>query len=569
MTAGAVARPAGREARGTAAPSIRVEGTRARGGPRAVWAFVALGAGLRLVRYALGSPLWWNEAFVGVNLLKRGYADLLRPLDYGQVCPVGFLWVEKAATDLLGFSEWTLRLAPLICGLAALGLFARVAGRFAAGSGGTLAVAVLAVAYHPIRLASEVKPYATDLLASLVLTWLALGWLRDRGRTARLWGLAVAGPLAVAASHPAAFVAAGVGLGLAPAAWRSGTRGARVALGAFGLATALGFLGLYALYTSGQGAATLAGMRAYWAEAFPPVGSPGDLPAWLVRTHAGRFLAYPFGGDRGGSAVPLALAVLGAAVIWRRGDRAALAVLLGPFLVTLAAAAAGRHPYGGHPRIGQHLAPAVCLLVGVGAGSLIDRRPAGRPRRRAWRLAVVALLGVGLVPLAGDVARPYRTEVEHLSREFARRFWPEQAAGAELVCLRWDVGLAAWESADLDTALYLCNQRIYSPQRPGGPRPGAASGRRPRRCVLYRSDRDEGPDLAPWLDAMRRSHRLVGQSDHPIPGPAGPRGRVTVFTFLPGSADPVPVSPGPGRIQSGPSDPANPREDPRDGRRRR
>ena len=86
------------------------------------WAFVVLGVLLRLVRYAMDYPLWWDEAFVAVNFIRRDYLDLLRPLDYGQVCPILFLWAELTLVKLLGFSEWSLRLFPLVCAIASRAL---------------------------------------------------------------------------------------------------------------------------------------------------------------------------------------------------------------------------------------------------------------------------------------------------------------------------------------------------------------------------------------------------------------------------------------------------------------
>ena len=49
-------------------------------------------------------PLWWDEAFVAVNFIRRDYLDLLRPLNYGQVCPILFLWCELTVVKILGFS---------------------------------------------------------------------------------------------------------------------------------------------------------------------------------------------------------------------------------------------------------------------------------------------------------------------------------------------------------------------------------------------------------------------------------------------------------------------------------
>src|SRR5438067_244951 len=61
----------------------------------ATMAFVALGVLARLIRYLVDYPIWHDEAFLAVNFWDRDYADLLRPLDYGQVAPWLFLVVER------------------------------------------------------------------------------------------------------------------------------------------------------------------------------------------------------------------------------------------------------------------------------------------------------------------------------------------------------------------------------------------------------------------------------------------------------------------------------------------
>jgi hypothetical protein len=514
---------------------------------RAARAFVTLGIALRVARYALNSPLWWNEAFVAANFLRRGYLDLLRPLDYGQVCPILFLWAEKAIADALGFAEWTLRLYPLLCGSASVLVFDRLARLVTPGRARLLAVAIFGVSYHPIRLSAEAKPYASDLLAALLVLWLAAGWLLDRSRTARLWILTGLVPFALAMSHPAAFVVGGAILATAPAVWRQAAWRPRIAWAALCLSTVGSFLILYALYTGAQSAATLGGMRDYWSSAFPDFRSAGSFVGWLLSAHSGRMFAYPGGGEGGASVISLILVLAGVWSFDPRG-RTTLGLWLGPFALTFLAAALRRHPYGGHPRIAQHLAPAICLLAGLGAAGVIGMlRPGGR-RSRVTALACACLAAVGIVPLIADAARPYRDEVEARSRAFARRFWPALGRGAEVACLRWDLGVARWESADLDAALYLCNQGIASPGRRDGPRWDLVASGRPLRCVLYESDRSERTDLAAWLGAMRRRFDLVGQSTHEIDGPRGPRGRVRVFEFV-ARVRPSPVAPAGGGIQ--------------------
>jgi hypothetical protein len=143
---------------------------------RATLAFVAIGVLLRVVRYLSKSPLWCDESMLAANLLDRGYLEMLRPLDYRQVCPVLFLFVELTAVKWLGFSELSLRLFPFGCGVASVFLFRHVAGRLLRGEALLFAVAVFAVSSWPLRYAGEVKPYASDLLVALAVLALAVEW---------------------------------------------------------------------------------------------------------------------------------------------------------------------------------------------------------------------------------------------------------------------------------------------------------------------------------------------------------------------------------------------------------
>ena len=471
-------------------------------------AFVILGVGLRLVRYLMNFPLWWDEAFVGVNLLKRGYLDLLRPLDYAQVCPLLFLWAELSAVKLLGFSEWSLRLVPLVSAIASVFLFRHMAGRVLRGLPLLMAVGIFAVSYHPIRHAADVKPYASDLLVGMILLALAIEWNRDRSRTSWLWGLAAFAPLALGFSHPAVFVAGGIGLALGPAVWKSGARTSQVAHGAFLVATAGSFLALYLLFTRAQASATLAGMSAQWATGFPPLGDPLALLLWLTRVHTGSMFAYPCGGERGASVLTFVVFLVGAWLLWRRRNRTVFALCLAPFALALVAACLKRYPYGGvthgsPARIMQFLAPAICLLAGLGASAVLAWRA------RTIRIGLAALVVIGAGPLAVESTHPYRSIQAERARSFAREFWPDLARDGEPLCLRWDLGLGPWDSTDLNVAVYLCNQKIYASSRSRGigPRWDMVSEDRPLRCVESLAKTDD-PRVARWLEAMQRSYAL-------------------------------------------------------------
>jgi len=498
---------------------------------------------LRIARYVMDYPLWWDEAFVAVNLIRRDYFDLLRPLDYSQVCPILFLWAELTVVKLLGFSEWSLRLFPLGCALAGVVLFRHVAGRVVRGVPLLMAVAIFAVSYHPIRHAADVKPYASDLLASLALLAAALEWLRRPERTGWMWGLAAVAAIAVSLSHPAAFVAGGIVIGLAPAVVRVRRRQVWTAYAAFSLSTVGTFLALYALFTRAQSAATLTLMQAQWGAAFPPLNDPIRLAGWFVSVHTGSMFAYPCGGEGGASSLTLLLFALGAAVLWWGRRRVILLTFLAPFAVALAAAAIKRYPYGGvadgsPARVMQYLVPSICLLAGLGSAALLALFRDPRLRQRALRVGLLVLAGVGLVPLAAESSHPFRSIHSQRARQFARQFWPEVVRGAEPVCLRWDFGLGEWDSTNLNVAVYLCNQMIYSPLRRHGREPQwrNVSGNRPLRCVLSLADPAE-PTVAGWLESMKKCYR-VSECRTLVVDMAGPQAKLrteqyVVYDFVP------------------------------------
>jgi hypothetical protein len=509
----------------------------------AILAFVALGILLRVARYLLHFPLWWDEAFVGVNLLRRGYLDLLRPLDYGQVCPLLFLWVELTLVRLLRFSEWSLRIFPLLCSLASVVLFRHTARRILSGAPLLLAVAIFAVSYHPIRHAADVKPYASDLLVALALLAGAIEWRRSPARSGWLWMLAATAPVAVALSYPSVFVAGGVALGLAPGVVRQARRGAWLAYGTFLAATAGTFLILYQVCTQAQAAATLPTMSQPWAAAFPPVLDPWGLACWAIATHTGSIFAYPCGGDRGASSLTLAAFLLAVVVLWRRGQRVTLALLVAPFGLAFVAAAIRRYPYGWVPhgspaRVMQYVAPSICLLTGLGVATILGWIPNPRRRLRLLGCVLAALAAVGLVPLIGDAGHPYRADHAQRARQFARSFWPDLARGAELACLRWDVPLLEWDSTNLNVAVYLCNQKIYSPARSqgAGPRWDAVSALRPLRCVLPLGDPND-QRVAAWLADMTSRYDLTRRwsiaPNMAMPGATPRPERYVVFEFVP------------------------------------
>ena len=78
-------------------------------------------------QYVSHASLWIDEAALARNIIDRPVSALFFPLDYAQVAPPGFLLIQKAVVLTIGASEYALRLFPLLCGVAALLVFARLA----------------------------------------------------------------------------------------------------------------------------------------------------------------------------------------------------------------------------------------------------------------------------------------------------------------------------------------------------------------------------------------------------------------------------------------------------------
>jgi hypothetical protein len=516
---------------------------------RWMWFLIALGILARAFRYALRFPLWGDESYLSASLLDRGFLDLTRPLEYHQVCPLLYLWVQRALVKLLGFSEYTLRLWGFACSIASLLLFRWLARCVLRGTALLMAVGIFAVGYPGIRYAAEAKPYECDLAVALVLLTCAVRWWRRPESDRWLWVLAAVLPLALGLSYPAVFVGGGIVAAVAVELRMSGSRHGWTAWAVAALSLAASFAGVYALCAGAQLSADLGNMAMYWSASFPPAGSPGALLGWLLSVHTGELLAYPVGGPRGGSLLTLVCCVVAIVVLCRKRQAGLLVLCLGPFFLNFCAALVHRYPYGGSVRLGLFLAPLVCLLTGVGIDAifagLLRRRGPGAP---AELLIVPLLAAIAVGSMVRDCRLPGKSESDIRARDFARWFWYEMARDGELVCCKTDLQ-EKFASRVFEygfSAQYLCNQRIYSARhaRRQPPQWDRISERWPLRCVRYRSSLyPEPPEaISQWLGRMQARYRLVGRREYPLTHYRNQErevddvGTVDVYEFIPRAA---------------------------------
>ncbi len=391
---------------------------------RCVIVFITLGVAWRLLRYALCFPFWGDEAYINLSILHRGYRELLDPLEYSQVAPLLFLWIQRAAYTMLGGGEYALRAFPLLAGLAALAIFCRLAWRELEPRSAAIAIGIFAGTYALVRHTCEGKPYAGDLLAATLLVWLGARWLRNLRDPAGPSAASLAVIPLVWLSYPSVFVAGGISLTLLAVLVvnrRESSRRAWLWWAAYSAVTVASFLLLFFLFAAPHVTrATGSWLAEYWRDAFPPLSNPLRLLWWLVTTHTGPMLAYPVGGQHFGSALTTLLCLAGVLWLVRRRRLGTTLLCLAPALPTFIAAAMHYYPYGGSVRVAIHFAPAICLLAGAGAGALVDRVSAPRRRAAVGGAIVVLLMVLPVVGAVRDVLQPYKSPEDAAMRRVMR-----------------------------------------------------------------------------------------------------------------------------------------------------
>ncbi|MDT7550280.1 MAG: hypothetical protein QOE84_2674 [Actinomycetota bacterium] len=172
-----------------------------------------LGVAARVRQWLGGRSLWLDEVLIADNLVHRSFWELAtKPLLHFQIAPLIWLELEHFAVVVLGPGERALRLLPLLGGITALGLTWVLARRLLPDV--LVPLAVLFTALHPalIYYSNEVKQYSTDVAVVLALVLLAQNVPARSRDGIHLRRLALAGAVAVWASHVAVFALAGITL---------------------------------------------------------------------------------------------------------------------------------------------------------------------------------------------------------------------------------------------------------------------------------------------------------------------------------------------------------------------
>ncbi len=346
-------------------------------------ALLTLGLVLRTYHYLRAPSMWHDEAAVALNVLSKSYGELLGPLTFHEAAPPLFLWMEKAVVAVFGDGVYSLRLPPFLASCASLFLLAWAAGRLLEVRAIPWAVFLFAVSEQLSWHACEAKPYAFDVLAATILLLIYAAQVGAVWRRLILFTLAA--PILIFLSYPAVFLYGGVLAALAPGVWREKQPAGFAAYGLLAVTVACSFLLLLVGPVHAQHDSDIVSC---WTNAFPDWQHPWTVPGWTLFSSFDifRYCCKPLG------QILVPLTVLGSVVLWRRGQRAMVALLIVPVLLALEASFAHRYPYGG-ARVLVYAAPGLMLLIAASTPAAWDWL------RQRHRLAPAALALLFLPPL--------------------------------------------------------------------------------------------------------------------------------------------------------------------------
>ena len=325
-----------------------------------VIAICSIGAILRIYFYVINRSFWIDEAMLALNIVSRSFAGLLKPLDWNQGAPIGFLLAEKSAISVLEGKDYILRLIPLLSGLASIPLIYLVSKKYVGQLSTFITLTLFAFSSRLIYYSSEMKQYSTDVLAALIILLIAPKILEEKNKPRAFVLLGIGGVLTTWFSHPSVFVFAGTLL-------TAGVifiikRDLRRLLWLIGIGLAWGTsLGLDYFVNLRYSASNLYLIQ-YWKGSFAP------LPPW---SHVNWYFDAITGMLSDPATLPVNLITVGLLILgvisftlkrWQ-----SMMILLTPFVMILIASALGKYPFSG--RLILFLIPFLFLFLAEG----IDR----------------------------------------------------------------------------------------------------------------------------------------------------------------------------------------------------
>ena len=348
---------------------------------RFAWSVICLGILARLVPYLSDRSLWLDELYLALNITSRSLPQLIQPLDHDQGAPIGFLVLQKLSTQILGNSEYSLRLIPLLSGMLSVLLFYHVANYFIGASGASTALLLFAFSPYLVYYSSEAKQYSTDVMVSLIVYYavarLKPGYFDITGAVV----LSLAGAIAIWMAHPSVFVLLAIAF-----AFTMGSVVERdwLSLRFMSVSFSIWFVSLVICYMVAiRDLSNNASLLAYWSNRFMPF-PPSSLAD--IRWLAVNFM-FLFEQPVGLSSGVAAFLFLSGAILLASSEKRKCLLLVSPILLTMGASGLHLYPFG--ERLALFMVPSILILIALGIYHIKERLGRGS--------AVVGSIVVGVL----------------------------------------------------------------------------------------------------------------------------------------------------------------------------
>jgi hypothetical protein len=415
--------------------------------PGFCYALILMGILIRMKVFAENHSLWLDETLVAVNLTSRSWQDILNhttsaSLQYWPNRPVGFSLLVKGIVSLFGPQEWAFRLLPLCSGILSVFLFYHMAKRCLSQGALPLALAFFVFGEHVIYYANELKPYATDLLMTLVLytSYFSVQFRQVSLRDAIKLG--IMGWLALWISYTSLFVIVSLACGflfrwLLSFLRKSGSQTRREQVHILVLLLIWGWSIGQVYVLAMVPAATNVELQGQWATAFMP------RPVWSIEA-----LHWVWQSWRNYIINPLGLAIPG--VIWifigwgtyqifpksgisqqeasaaKTGGIQTIFLLWLPLILVFGAAIFEKYPFEG--RVLLFTVPAALILTAGGIDALFCL-PRGRWLARGLGVMSIALIGMSPIRSSWNLINESQDfeESRPIMQAFAKDYQPGDA----------------------------------------------------------------------------------------------------------------------------------------------
>ena len=433
---------------------------------------LAIGVLLRLAHYFDRESLWGDEAMLALNIARRSFGALTRPLDYGQLAPIPFLWIERIMVVLGGVHELALRAVPLAASLALLLVMVHFPRRILDSLGAFIALGLTAFSTLLVRYSAELKPYTLDALVALLIGWYSLDLVEQPDERSRWNRFGVVGLLGLLISTPAVFVCCGA---VACVGWDLLARRRPELVRKLAVWGAV-WLGVFAIdylvfYRHAAGAEY---MRDFWRAGFLTTATPA-LPRRMMMAVQETFLPVSDWMVAVGLGIPpLVFAIVGALAIRRHRGPAAAALLTVPVVAAFAASLLGVYPVA--VRLMVFTTPFLIVLLAAGIVVFCWWLHRHVPTVRTTVVAAAFLIPSFEIAVRVRLLRPRDEEVRPIVETMRRRGPP----GPTYIFNR---GLPAWALYTTDWAR-PDTARLEWIERNSGPgglahENGASRGERP------------------------------------------------------------------------------------------